>query len=233
MQVIPINSMKMQKLLAIFATLFFLSANAANAQIVVNEASQGSSSSKQYIELLVVGSPSCICNGVDLRKWIIDDNNGWLGAGNNQGINNGFIRFADSANWSLVRFGSIILLYDDANKNPSITLADDPTDANRDGVYVIPISSHFFESNISSPTAPSGSGYIYPATGFTAGGNWSLINLDSAGDAVVTVDPIKTNVAFFSLGYGNLNNSSSSTIYLPDAGQPMVYCLTDHDYTSS
>src|SRR5438067_10220396 len=107
------------------------------SQLVVNEFSQGPSGNEEYIELVVVGTRTCNDSTADLRNWIIDDQNGWYST---SAIQQGHLRFANIANWSKVPYGSIILLYNNANKNPSITLADDPTDANKDNVYVVPVN---------------------------------------------------------------------------------------------
>ena len=46
--------------------------------IVINEISQGSSGSQEYIEFLIVGSTLVNCDDVpaciDLRGWVFDDN---------------------------------------------------------------------------------------------------------------------------------------------------------------
>ena len=62
-------------LLAGMIVLFFSAS--LHAQLVINEVSQGPSGSKEYVELVVTGTPGCAgipC--VDLRGWYIDDNNG-------------------------------------------------------------------------------------------------------------------------------------------------------------
>lgn len=117
----------------------------AKAQLVVNEFSQGKSGSTQeYIELVVVGTKTCSDSTADLRNWIFDDQNGWYG-GSGSGIATGNYRFKNVANWEKMPYGSIILLYNPAEKNTSIKLADDPTDANKDYVYVVPITSSYFK----------------------------------------------------------------------------------------
>src|ERR1700760_1780609 len=80
----------------------------ARAQLVLNEVSQGSSGTKEYVELVVVGTKTCTDSTADLRGWIIDDNNGWLGSGTGQGIAQGCMRFSQSATWQKVPYGSVI-----------------------------------------------------------------------------------------------------------------------------
>jgi hypothetical protein len=98
---------------------------------------------REYMEFLVVGDP---CTTVDLRGWIIDDNNGpddaicegFSTQFASAGIAGGYVRFRNMYALGCVPVGSIILVYNGAEKNTSITLADDPTDSNGDLVYVLP-----------------------------------------------------------------------------------------------
>ena len=96
------------------AVLFSFIAIGARAQfqgLIVNEFSQGDQLSREYIELLVVGTRTCTDSTADLRNWIFDDQNGWYGAGN---ISTGHYRFANVANWAAVPYGSLILFYNSA-----------------------------------------------------------------------------------------------------------------------
>src|SRR6478735_11611780 len=111
----------MRRLLTFFAiTIFALGAKAQFHGLIVNEFSQGDQSSREYIELLVVGDRTCTDSTADLRGWIFDDQNGWYGTGS---ISTGHYRFANVTNWAAVPFGSIILFYNSAagEKNLSIT----------------------------------------------------------------------------------------------------------------
>ena len=91
-----------------------------NAQIYVNEFSNGPSGTNQeFVELVVSnGIPG---STVDIRGWIIDDNSGYWSCGVGWGIASGHLRFAQINNWRCVPTGSIILLYNDQNKHPLIT----------------------------------------------------------------------------------------------------------------
>ncbi len=128
--------------------LFFLGGlSSVSAQhLAVNEFSRGDAGAREYIELVVAGNRTCAGDScLDIRGWIIDDINGWCGAGAGQGIATGHMRFSNDPNWSCVPYGSIILLYNSGDVNTSIALANDPTDANNDNVY--------------------GSAFKFPATG--------------------------------------------------------------------
>ncbi|MFT3910559.1 MAG: gliding motility-associated C-terminal domain-containing protein [Ferruginibacter sp.] len=204
-----------------------------NAQLVLNEMSQGQSGTKEYIELVVIGNRTCTDSTADIRNWVIDDNNGWLGAATGQGIAQGCMRFANAATWEHVPYGSIILIYNDGDKNSSISLPDDPTDANHDYVYIVPASSTELENNSSTPSAPSSPTYVYPTTGFNAGGSWARMGLANGGDGIVITSAANLAVAYFSFGYGGINNSSNATVYKSTSGGAKCYYLTDNQYSSS
>ena len=142
----------------------------AQSGLVVNEFSQGSNG--EWIELVVVGD----CE-VDLRGWIIDDNNGIFtdcGAGNNiehgtfsgHGVAAGHLKFSNNATWSAVKEGTIIVVY--ANNAFTGTLptgepasTGDPTDANCDLLRWCPINSAnsaYFDQNSVSPTSGGSTG---------------------------------------------------------------------------
>ena len=58
--------------------------------LIINEVSQGPSGSKEYVELLVIPGVNynpCIAgtNCLDLKNWIIDDNNGYFSNGPSTG----------------------------------------------------------------------------------------------------------------------------------------------------
>ena len=159
----------MRILLTAISLLIDVSLSAQFKGVVVNEFSQGDGGSREYIELLVVGKRTCNDSTADIRGWIVDDQNAWYGNTNGAA---GHYRFKDVPNWSAVPFGSIILLYNatSGEKNLSITAPDDPTDANHDYSYILPINSNaYLEEHDVEPTNLSGPNYIYPAASSTPG----------------------------------------------------------------
>ena len=109
---------------------------------MVNEISNGRFNNYEYIELIVaVECPNDTGTGLDIRNWRVDDNNGDFACDpvNDVGIATGHIRFNLDPVWSNIPYGSIILLYNNVSKNDEIFIADDPTDANADGVYIVPV----------------------------------------------------------------------------------------------
>lgn len=216
-------------------TLSLLFFNTTRAQLIINEFSQGANGAQEYIELVVVGQRNCAGDScVDIRGWIIDDNNGWYGASAGQGIAPGHMRFSNAPNWSCVPYGSIILLYNLGDKNPVITLADDPTDANNDHVYVLPSVSPFIEGTTATPTSPSSTTYVYPTTTtYTPSPAWGAVGLANTGDAVIVVDPTTPAVAHHSIAYGNLTLAGNATISKTATGGARNYYLINDQYTSS
>jgi gliding motility-associated-like protein len=176
----------------------------AQGQLILNEFSQGSSGNKEYMEFVVTGTKTCTDSTADLRGWIVDDQNGWYG-GLGTGISPGHFRFAITANWQKIPFGSIILLYNAADKNGSILLPDDPTDANNDNLYIVPHNSPFIEVHNAQPSSPSSPTFSYPAAGYTTTGvnDWPLRSgLNNTSDAIIITKPTARNTAYFSIAYG-------------------------------
>ncbi|TAE46707.1 MAG: T9SS C-terminal target domain-containing protein [Bacteroidetes bacterium] len=164
--------------------------------LIVNEFSNGPSGNKEWVEFLVVGAPGTT---VDIRGWAFDDNNGNFsgGAGSQLGIASGYIAFENNCTWEKVPAGSLIVFYNADDPNPNIPAAD-PTDANFDFLYVIPITVDFgtcttpaandyFDANATSPSTTSNA---YPAV--TQDPCWGLIGFRNGGDAVQLLRPDRT-----------------------------------------
>lgn len=209
-------------LLRLNACLLFCSGilfcNLARAQgLMVNEASNGPSGSKEYVEYVVLGTT---CSTVDLRGWIIDDNNGDFACGpiSGVGIAQGHMRFAASATWAAVPAGALILIYNDADLNVLVP-AQDPTDANADSIYILPSSSLLFERTSGGTTCPPDPGdqipmgctASCPATGSTAyapvtyvaGGSNTQVSLANGGDATQVRNP--AGAYFHGISYGGVS----------------------------
>lgn len=171
--------------------------------IIVNEFSNGDSGDREFMEFLVVGTP---CSTVDLRGWIFDDNNGLddaicQGFGKNftnVGIAAGHTRFRHIARWSAVPVGSLILIYNNTDKNIAITLADDPSDSNSDKVYVLPINDSGLEQLTTNPI--SSGDCSYTTGSYSSPASWGPIGLRNTGDACQTRSP--DGVYFHGFSYG-------------------------------
>jgi gliding motility-associated-like protein len=174
----------------------------AQFNLIVNELSQGTNGSKEFVELLVVGTRTCTDSTADLRNWIFDDHNGWY-AGAGSGIAAGHYRFSNSTNWEKVPYGSIILIYNNADRNTKIPAGtDDPTDANKDYKYQLPITNALIQQNDATPVTPSSPSYTYPTTGYGTSSDWVSIGLANSGDGIVIVNPANRGVAHFSIVFG-------------------------------
>ncbi len=91
--------------------------------VIINEWSQGSGGSKEWVELLVV------TEGTDMRNWDLGDNTA------------GDLTFTTDANWSSLPSGSLIVIYNGGDKDTNLG-ADDTNFA--DGVVTIPHNNSTF-----------------------------------------------------------------------------------------
>lgn len=217
----------MMRLYFLLATLFF--SIQLNAQLIINEVSQGANA-EEYVELLVVGTPTCGSSTVDLRGWIIDDNNGWHASGAGMGIAAGHVRFANIPQWASVKIGALILIYNDAEMGAAVSaLTPDVSDANADCRYIVPVSSNVLEKNTTQPSTSTTS-YTTPAPTYSTTGTWTQLGMANGGDAFHTVSPANYGVPYHAIGWGS--NSAQVDVYYSNAqGQRNIYManLIDND----
>lgn len=191
------------------------------SQLIINEFSNGSSGSKEFFELAVVGSPGSFH---DIRNWIVDDQSGFFGCGSGNGIASGHLKFANHQNWECVPAGSIILLYNPSDVNTSISLANDPTDSNNDGVYVLPITTGtYLEGNSSNPSSSSCNSFTGP---YSTPNSWSIIALGNGADAAQVIDPSNTSTAYHAVGYGGISGPNPA-IYFNGSGSGTNYSFVN------
>ncbi len=205
----------------------------AQPGLIVNEISQGTNGGKEYAELVVVGDP---CTTVDLRGWIIDDNNGEFvacpgpnnGALSGCGIASGHVRFSYDPIWQEVPVGTIILVYayDPANPDAQADiggLSVDYTDSDCDWVRVVPInaSNTHMEMDVNTPHSPTSPNCTCP-NGGTGNPNYTpatyvplddqsfsglgRLGMRNGGDAFQTRAPNGT--FFHGVSYGSTSASS-------------------------
>lgn len=209
--------MKLINIFALLAGLFL--AVSANAQLILNEVSQGNGS-QEYVELLVTGTPSCTNTCVDLRGWIIDDNNGWHATGSGVGIADGCMRFKNVPIWSCVKIGTIIVVYNANDRNPLIP-SDDLTDTDNNCRLIIPhTNTSLFDHDTVRPNTSSASYANFTNTGpkFWA----SMMGMRNGGDAFHTVSPANINVAHHSITWGD---NGSSDIYFAGSASGLSYYM--------
>lgn len=176
--------LRQTNLLVFLFSLLSTSLFAQPAGLVVNELSQGSSGAREFAELIVVGPP---CTTVDLRGWIVDDNNGVFvdcagpssGALSGTGIAPGHVRFAFDPIWEAVPVGTMLLLYafdpNNANTQAEIgSLQPDYDDSDCDFLRVIPLnaSNPYMEMDVELLPAGGTSGECCP-NGLTGNPNYT------------------------------------------------------------
>lgn len=215
---------KFRFLLVLISCTFATTVSAQSLRI--NEVSQGASGSKEYVELLVTGPLLTNCSDVpqclDLRGWILDDNNGYFSNGDltGTGLAAGAIRFSNMPFWSCVNPGTIILIYNDSDPNPSIPAIDqDINDGNC--TLILPVSSGLFEQNT---TMPNTSTMTYPTTGWTSGGSWAPISMANGDDSFQVYAPTNTTVPVHGVSWGN-NNSNNFIYFGGSAGGTVFSCV--------
>ncbi len=170
-----------------------------SAGLIVNELSNGTSGSKEFFELIVVGDNGAPLAPVNLDGWIIDDNNGdWSGAG----ISSGYLKFNATACPALAAVppGAIIVVYNGtsaATKNDALVAVDDLDDtAPADGVYIIPNTSACID------------GYNNPRyTGALGSSNWGKAALRNGGDVGQIRDP--AGILFHGFSYGDVGDATT------------------------
>ncbi len=205
----------------LFLFLLFISSTKAQS-LIINEVSQGPTGSKEYVEFLVIpsaGPYQCSDYCLDLRGWIIDDNNGYFtgGGGAGLGIAAGAVRFSTNTIWSCVPIGTLILVYNDQDLNAALPPIDNSlTDGNC--TLVLPISSTLFEQQTVSPTTINAT---YPTTGWLPGGLWGPISMANGGDSFQVYNP--NNLTTPIHGASWVNNNTNNIIYFSTSATNSVY----------
>jgi gliding motility-associated-like protein len=217
-----LNFCTQMKLYLVGVFCFLISYFAFNQSLIINEVSQGPSGSKEYVELLVIPSitnQNCeTC--MDLRGWIIDDNNGYFSSGNTSGtgVAAGAVRFSNDAIWSCVPFGTLIVIYNQADVNVAIP-AQDVSLSDNNCRLILPVSSNLLEFQTVSP----GSGNTtYPTSGWTTGGSlWSPLGMSNNDDSFQTYSPTNTLIPTFGVSWEN--NNSNNIIYFTGGTSNTVF----------
>jgi gliding motility-associated-like protein len=209
----------------------FFNTQVFSQSIIINEVSQGTSGSQEYVEFLVTGPALVNCNDVppclDLRLWVFDDNNGYLNgeATTGVGIASGAVRFADIPFWSCIPVGTIIVIYNDGDLNPDVPAPDTDMD---DGncTLSIPISSTLFDRHT---TLPSSTNPNYSGTGWVSGGSWNPISMANGQDGFQIYNPNNFTTPVFSIGWGAANTLGDIWMGASTSAGD-VFFATDCDY---
>ncbi len=160
--------------------------------LLINEFSNGPAGNEEYYELLVVGKCG---DTVDLRGYILDDNNGEFGS---EGLSPGHLKLSNHAQWSKVAVGSIIVIYYANDKNSKIP-QDDPTDSDLDNVYIIPHTNTDLLKIYND--YPNSNDFSYGPAVSTSNAWATTMGLNNQNDAVQSRFP--NGALFFGISYGN------------------------------
>ena len=183
--------------------------------IIINEISNGTGGSKEFIEFLVVGSHAQPIGVVNLTNWVFDDNNGDFEGSTGTGVAAGYYRF--TALLPSIPTGSLIVVYNPSDVNLNMP-PDDPLDANLDGVYIFPINSIYLERCTSFPSSTLGPSYSPCTHTSTMSQTWTNVGLRNKGDAAQTRAPdfsfyhgfsygdIRTPFPVFPVEFGSKNS---------------------------
>lgn len=214
------------RLFGILVSFFIVfSLQSYSQTLIINEVSQGSGSA-EYVELLVIGTPTCQtpipC--MDLRGVVLDDNNGYFASGSGTGIAQGALRFANNAFWSCIPQGTMIVVYNDSERNAAIP-PDDISMTDGNCRLIIPSNSNLLEGQNTSPT---NSISTYPGNGsWTAGGgSWSQVGMANSGDSFQVRANITATTPSHAVSYGGNNNST--IIYFAGAAGSKVFSMTNN-----
>lgn len=154
--------------------------------LIINEWSNGPAGNQEYYEFVVAGQCGTL---VDIRGYILDDNNGTFTtpasySGTASGIAPGHFRFAYDPQWAAIPVGSLIVIYNNEDPNPMLPV-DDPTDANTDSLYVVPHDNALFERCTTMPGISDPDSLYSPCTyAVSPFSGWGPLSIRNAGDAI-------------------------------------------------
>ena len=209
-----------------FVVFLFSTFNLFSQSLILNEVSQGPSGSKEYIELLVIPGTSpynCTNYCLDLRNWVLDDNNGYFSGGpiTGSGIAAGAVRFSSDSFWSCIPIGTLIVIYNSGEVNAAITVNDfSMTDGNCK--LILPVTSSLLESQNSSPTPFAPASSLYPITGWSSPPTlWSPLGMSNTDDSFQIYNSNNTNLPVFGVSWGN--NTFNNIISFSGSATNRVY----------
>ena len=202
------------------------------AGLIINEWSNGPAGSQEYYEFVVAGQCGEL---VDIRGYILDDNNGTFTtpasySGTASGIAPGHFRFAFVAQWASIPVGSLILIYNANDPNTDLP-ADDPTDANNDSLYVVPHNNALFERCLSMPIATTPDSLYTPCT-YTVSplSGWGALSLRNSGDAIQVRQPDGTYYQGVSYGGSEISGGPNNLKLFTGSGSAMAGWFTNGDF---
>ena len=215
----------MRLVVVLVSFLYLISFQSYSQQLIINELSQGSGSA-EYVELIVIGSPTCQtpvpC--MDLRGMVLDDNNGYFATGSGSGIAPGALRFANTAFWSCIPQGTLIVIYNQSQRNTAIP-PDDLSMNDGNCRLIIPANSNLLEGQ---GTGPSNGNPDYPGNGtwIVGGGSWAQVGMSNSEDSFQIRANIMATTPSHAVSYGG--NTNNTIIYFSGAATGKVFSMTNN-----
>ncbi len=199
-------------------------------RVIVNELHRSAGGQYQFVELLVLGDGIC-GDSMDLRGYKLDDNEGTLIQGNDFvnywnkeeiGIDEGFLEFSQDSVWSAVPHGSLLVLYGDRASVPADFPADDPLDADGDGVYVLSV----FQPGAFTAREGEWDESLGRMTygGWPVSVSWDVVNLSSPADGMQVRDTGGVLVHGISLGQSAFAEEGAYELWLGPASTDGMNC---------
>ena len=212
-------------------------------RIIVNEAERSTDGKYQFAELLVIGDGSC-SDSMDLRGYIVDDNNGDLIRPNafvNEwnaeeiGIDAGYLMFSKVEAWSAVPSGSLLVLYGDRADMPADFPPDDPWDSDGDGVYVLSVSQpEAFEARSNSWSEGLQKLPYKPEDDNPLAVSWDVLRLSAPADGMQVRDTAGELVHGISSGQSPFAIEGAYDLWLGTQNTSGLNCrFTGTDWTSA
>jgi hypothetical protein len=204
----------------------------AGTGLIINEWSNGPSGNQEFYEFVVAGDCGTI---VDIRGYILDDNNGTFTtpadySGTASGIAPGHFRFSNAGQWGAIPVGSLIVVYNAQDPNPAVP-ADDPTDANNDSLYVVPHTSTLFERCTVFPASTSPDSVYSPCTYAAAPlGGWNPLSLRNSGDAIQVRNPDGSYYHGVSYGGSEISGGPNNLKLFTGSGSGMMGLFNSGDF---
>lgn len=199
--------------------------------LVINEWSNGPTGNQEYYEFVVTGECG---QSVDIRGYILDDNNGTFTNpadydATPSGIAPGHFRFTYDPQWGNIPVGSVIVVYNADEPNAALP-ADDPTDSNNDSLYVVPHTSTLFERCTTLPTSTAPDSVYSPCFYATAPLNgWGPLSLRNGGDAIQVRTPAGNYYHGVSYGGSEMTGGPHNLKLFNGSGSGMAGWFSDGD----
>ncbi len=204
----------------------------SSSGLIINEFSNGPSGNKEYYEFVVSGKCGDL---VDIRGFILDDNNGTFTtpsaySGTSSGIAPGHFRFSMAAQWANIPVGSLIVVYNKNDPNP-ILPPDDPTDANNDSLYVVPHNNALFEYCTTMPKSASPDSIYTPCSYSVAPlTGWNPLSIRNGGDAIQVRSPNGDYFHGISYGGASISGGPHNLKLFTGSGSGMVGWFNSGDF---